>query len=373
MSRLPRFAAGAALSLFVFGVAACRKSDGAGPRGAAAATPAKGGPPGGPPGGLPVEAAVARRDTVIDAIQATGQMQALQAIELRPDVEGRITAILVEEGREITKGAPLFRIDDAELRAEVAEAEADRDLANQSLERTKGLMTENASSQENLEKAEATARGNGARLAKLQVRLDRSTVRAPFTGVVGQRTVSLGDYVTTSTKLVTLQTVDPMRVSFEVPERYASLLKRGQEVTFRVAALPGKTFAGRVDFVDPVVRQPGRTITVKALTPNPSRALQSGMFIEAQLVTAIRPSATVIPEDAVLPLQGADYAWVVEGGKAARRQIELGVRTPGFVEVRSGVEPGEQVVVGGAERLQPGVPLSAKVVERNRPKAETHR
>ena len=195
-------------------------------------------------------------------------------------------------------------------------------------------------------------------------------MRAPFAGVVGQRTVSLGDYVTTDTRLLSLQTVSPQRASFQVPERYAEQLKVGQQVTFRVAALRGKEFTGRVDFVDPVVQLPGRTITVKAMTPNSKRELQPGMFIEARLATAVRPSAVVIPEDAIIALQGATFVWVVAQGKATRRQVDLGVRTPGFVEARSGVEPADQVVVGGQERLGEGAPVTPKVVERLPPRGQ---
>lgn len=320
---------------------------------------------GGPPP-MPVEVAVAQQDTVIDAIAATGQVEAVQQIELRPDVEGRITEILVREGSEVAEGAALFRIDDAELRAQVARAEADRDLAQQSLARTRELLAQRASSQADLERAEATARSAEASLELLKVRLQRSTVRAPFAGVVGQRFVSLGDYVTTSSRLVSMHTINPQRASFQVPERYAELLKRGQTVQFQVAALAGRTFEGRVDFVDPMVQLPGRTITVKALVPNGRRELQPGMFIEARLATAVRPTAVVIPEDALLPLQGVTYVWVVTDNKASRREVTPGVRTPGYIEVRQGVDAGEQVVVGGIERLQEGAPVAATVVDRAR-------
>jgi hypothetical protein len=104
-------------------------------------------------------------------------------------------------------------------------------------------------------------------------------------------------------------------------------------------------------------------ITVKAQVPNPRRELQAGMFIEVRLATAVRANAVVVPEDAVLPLQGATY-WVVAGQKATRRQVDLGVRSPGFVEVKTGVDAGEQVVVGGQERLAEGAPVAPKVVER---------
>lgn len=251
-------------------------------------------------------------------------------------------------------------MDDQELKAQVARATADRDLAAQALARTRQLLSEKASSQADLERAEATARSTQAQLDLLELQLARTTVRAPFSGVTGSRLVSLGDYVTTSTPLVTLQTVNPVRAAFQVPERYAEQLRRGQRVAFQVAALPGKEFAGVVDFVDPVVRLPARTITVKALVPNPRRALQAGMFVDLRLAAEVRPNAVVVPEEAIVPIQGANFVFVVVDGKASRRQVGLGIRQPGIAEVRSGLDAGDTVVVGGQERLQDGVPVMAK-------------
>src|SRR6058998_3249244 len=336
---------------------ACKKGKAGGP------DPAGGGG-GGAPMGMPVEVVVARTDTVRDEITATGQIEAVQSIDLRPEVDGRIVEILVREGQEVERGTPLFKVDDAQLQAQVAQLAAQRDLADQALARTKELAQQNASSAADLERAEATARSAQAQYDLQRIRLDRTTVRAPFAGVVGQRYVSLGDYVTTSTLLASLHTVNPQRATFQVPERFARLLRPGQEVTFRVAAIPGRDFSGTVDFVDPVVQLPGRTILVKARVPNGQRLLQPGMFIEARLVTAVRANAIVVPEDAVVPLQGATFVWVVNDGKAERRSVALGVRTPGFVEVTSGVDTGAQVVVGGLELLAPGAPVRATVVDR---------
>jgi membrane fusion protein (multidrug efflux system) len=181
---------------------------------------------------------------------------------------------------------------------------------------------------------------------------------------VGQRLASLGDYVNNNTRLITLQTVSPQRAVFQVPERYADQLKVGQRIEFRVAALQDKSYTGVVDFVDPRVQLPARTITVKAVVSNAKRELQSGMFIEVRLETAQRPRAIVIPEDAILPIQGASYVWVVAQEKATRVRVDLGVRTRGFVEVRQGVSPGDLVVVGGAERLTAEAPVQATVVKR---------
>lgn len=339
--------------LVVLVAAACGDAQSAG---------AEGGGDGPPP--TPVEVAIAYADTVVDAILATGQIEAIQAIELRPEVEGRIVSILVREGALVRSGTPLFKVDDAELQAQVARLEAQRDLAYQALSRTQDLIREGAAAQADLEEAEARARSTQADLDLSTVRLERTVVRAPFGGIVGARMVSLGDYVTSSRSLVTLQTINPQRAVFDVPERYAEALAEGQEVEFRVAAFPDRVFTGTVDFVDPVVRLPGRTISVKAVAENPDRSLQSGMFIEARLSTEMRPNAVVIPEDAVLPLQSQVFVWVIADGQATRREVELGVRTPGFVEIKSGVAEGEQVVVGGLERLFEGAPAMPTVVER---------
>src|SRR5881397_871560 len=344
---------------------ACKKGKAGGP------DPAGGG--GGAPMGMPVEVVVARTDTVRDEISATGQIEAVQSIDLRPEVDGRIVEILIREGQEVEQGTPLFKVDDAQLKAQVAQLEAQRDLAQQALARAKDLAQQNASSTADLEKAEAEARSAQAQYDLQRIRLERTTVRAPFAGVVGQRYVSLGDYVTSSSQLASLHTVNPQRAAFQVPERFAHELRPGQRVSFRVAAIAGRDFTGEVDFVDPVVQLPGRTILVKARVLNPARLLQPGMFIEARLVTAVRPQAVVIPEDAVVPAEGTNAAWVVVDGKADRRNVSLGVRTPGFVEVTDGVKAGEPVVTGGLAMLAPGAPVMPSVVERKPAAATTQR
>src|SRR5438034_2896027 len=346
-----------AVLLLLAALAACKK-----------ANSAAGGGPGGPGGfAMPVEVAAAVRDTVVDAIAATGQIEAIQSIELRPEVSGRITDILVREGQQVADGTPLFKVDDAELKAQVAQAEAERQLARQALERTKQLIAQNASSTSDLEQAQAKSQGADANYDLLKTRLDRTVVRAPFAGVVGRRLVSIGTYVSNQTPLITLQSVNPQHASFQVPERYADRLRRGQLVSFQVAALPGRNFSGEVVFVDPVVELPARTILIKARVPNPEHQLQAGMFIEARLATDIRPNALVVPEDAILPVQGSTYVWVVKDGKADRRQVTIGVRTAGWAEIEGGgVQAGDQVVVGGLERLFPGAPVMPQVVERHR-------
>jgi len=307
---------------------------------------------------MAVRAAVAQTDTVIDELRSTGQIEAVQSIELRPEVSGRLQQILVREGAEVQRGTALFKVDDAELQAEVARLEAEMDLATQALRRTRELLAGNASSEAELERAEATARSARAQLDLQQTRLRRTVVRAPFAGEVGERFVSLGDFLTNASPLTTLQTVDPHRATFDVPERYARVLEEGQSVAFTVAAIPDRVFNGVVDFVDPRVRLPGRTITVKAVVDNSDRSLKPGMFIETRLATDVRPDAVVIPEEAVLPLQGSAFVWTITPETTARRvEVELGVRRPGEVEILNGISAGQRIVIGGQGMLYPDAPL----------------
>ena len=329
---------------------------------AAAGGPGGGGAAGGAPAmpPMPVDVDTARVRPIVDAVRATGRIEAVQAVELRPDEQGRITALMFHEGQSVARGTALVRIDDAVLRAQAERADADRDLARQQLARIRKLREQNAATPADLERVEAAARSAEANYSLLQLQIARSVVRAPFSGAVGQKFVSVGDYVTTSSRLLTLQTVNPQRAVIEVPERHAANLRPGQTVEFTVAAAPGKTFAARVDFIDPVVKPDNRTIMVKGLAANPGNVLRPGMFIEARLATSTRQNAVVIPEDAVQPLRTANIVWVVDKGKASRRVAQLGVRSAGYVEVLSGVKAGEVVVVGGLERMGEGMPLMGK-------------
>jgi membrane fusion protein (multidrug efflux system) len=317
-----------------------------------------GGPGAMPP--MPVDVDTARREAVVDAVRATGRIEAVQAIELRPDEQGRVTQLLFQEGQRVAQGAALVKIDDAMLKAQAERAAADLELAQQQLARVRRLREQNASAPADLERAEAAARSAQAAQSVLALQIERTTVRAPFTGVVGQRFVSMGDFVTTQSRLLTLQTVDPQRAVIEVPERHAIRLRPGQTVEFNVAAQPERQFRAQVDFVDPVVQDENRTILVKARAPNPNGLLRPGMFIEARLTTATRQNAIVVPEDAVQPLRAANVVWVVADGKANRRVVQLGARSQGAVEIVNGVQAGEVVVVGGLERMGQGMPVAAQ-------------
>jgi membrane fusion protein (multidrug efflux system) len=309
---------------------------------------------------MPVDVGPVHVGDIVDEVRATGRIEAEHMVSLRSDEEGRIVELLFREGQNVTAGAPLIRIDDAMLRAQKERALADQNLTQQQLERVQRLRAGNASTPADLERAEAAARSAKAAIALLDLQLERTTVRAPFSGVIGQRFVSPGDYVTTSTPLLSMQTMDPQRAVIEVPERYSGALRRGQTVDFSVAAYPQRVFHAQVEFIDPAVQEDGRTIVVKAVAPNPDFALRAGMFIEARLATTTRTNALTVREDAIQPLRAGNVVWVVAEGKASRRIVQLGARSRGMVEILSGVKAGEQVVIGGLERMAEGMAVAPR-------------
>ena len=303
---------------------------------------------------------VVSRRGILERQQRKAAKQLFRSLQPGQRLKGRVTQILFREGQSVAAGTPLVKVDDAMLRAQAERATADRDLSTQQLERVRRLRAQNAASAADLERAEANARSTEAGLALLELQIERTTVRAPFAGAIGQRFVSVGDYVTTATRLLTLQTVSPQRVVIEVPERYAVQLRPGQIVEFSVASQAGRTYRARVDFIDPVVQNENRTIVVKASAPNPGGQLKPGMFVEARLATTTRANAIVVPEDAVQPMRAANVVWAVVDGKASRRVVQLGVRSAGLVEILSGVQAGETVVVGGLERMGEGMPVAPR-------------
>jgi membrane fusion protein, multidrug efflux system len=309
---------------------------------------------------IPVEIAPAELGTIRERIEAVGSTLARQAVDIVALSSGRIAEIAFRPGERVEAGAVLIRLDDQAEQAAVAEARAMLREAELALDRARKLRTNNTVAQATVDELEAAYLGAKARLDGAEKQLADRTVRAPFAGVVGQRFVSAGDYVTSASRLLTLQTVDPQRAVIEVPERHAVDLRRGQTVEFTVAARPGRVFRAQVEFVDPVVQTENRTILVKARAANPDHVLRPGMFIEARLATSTRPNAIVVPEDAVQPLRTANVVWAIVDGKASRRIVQLGARAQGRVEVLSGVNAGELIVVGGLERMAEGMAVKAQ-------------
>ncbi|HEY3553502.1 MAG TPA: efflux RND transporter periplasmic adaptor subunit, partial [Casimicrobiaceae bacterium] len=203
----------------------------------------------------------------------------------------------------------------------------------------------------NLRVAEAAVSLASARLAKTEI-------RAPFSGVIGLRVVSVGDSVKEGADVVNLESIDPLKVDFRVPEIYLSQVQAGQTLSVALDALPGKAFDGKVSAVNPLLDAAGRSLVIRAVVGNPDRSLRPGMFARVKLITRDERDALVIPEQAIVPQGDEQYVFRVVDGKATRVKVAIGQRRDAKVEVLNGLAPNDVVVTAGQLKLRDGMPVT---------------
>jgi membrane fusion protein (multidrug efflux system) len=306
---------------------------------------------------VPVEVAPARSGKVTVAVEAVGTARADEAVTITSKVRGVVTRIAFREGQKVKAGTVLVETDASELQAELEEKRAERDNAQRLYDRAKRLLkTRNVPEAQvdalmgDLEAAEARVRADEARLADY-------VIRAPFSGRLGLRRVSLGALVEPGDEITTLDDVTPIKLDFEVPETALGRLAPGLQVSARSAALAGRTFSGKVTTIDSRVDPVTRSVAVRAEIPNGDEILKPGMFLNVRLVVATRAEAVLVPEEALISTGSGQFVFVVEGDTAVRTAVTLGQRLPGEVEVLTGLEPGILVVVGGLQKLRDGAPV----------------
>ena len=349
-----RTASRCAALVLALGLAACG-SDTQAPAGQAGGGPgaAPGAAKPGARGPVPVVTAEAVWRQSAAAVEALGTARAAEAVDLTAKVTNTVTAIRFREGARVPKGAVLIELDSAQLRAELAAAEAAEVESRSQFHRSRELATARVLSAAQLEQIEATLKANEARVAAARARLDDTILRAPFAGRTGLRRVSLGSLVTPGTVITTLDDTRTLRLDFTVPEALLGAVRAGQAVQTESVAYPGRVFRGVVESVDSRVDVATRSFMARARLPNGDDALKPGMLLTVRLAgSAAR--VLVIPEQALVPEQGDLYVYVVKDGKAEKRRITLRSRLPGEVVVGEGLVAGERVVTEGTLRLRPG-------------------
>ena len=308
----------------------------------------------------PVEVAVAAKGRVADQVEALGTLAADETVAVAPEVGGRITAFRFKEGERVEKDAVLVELDPVIARAEVSQAQAALSLAEDSYERNRTLVQRGAGTQVNLEQATAQLATARANLAAAEARLTKLTITAPFAGVVGLRSVSVGTIVQPGQSIATLAGLDPVKLDFSVPELFLSAVRVGQNVDVAVDAVPGRRFQGRVFAIDPVVDPAGRALKLRATIPNPDGMLRPGLFARVDLTTGVRDDAVLVPEAALLaaPTGAGQAVYLVREGKAALSPVRTGRRSEGRVEIVEGVSAGDEVVVAGQQQLRDGAAVA---------------
>ena len=307
--------------------------------------------------GLPVKAEPVKITTVQTDVSAVGTLIAADSVVIRPEIAGRVVSLDFHEGQLVQRGTKLMSLDPSEYKAQLAATTADAKTETQRYERAKELLEKNFISKEALDVAKGNMDRAVAKQQQDEVLLSKTTVSAPFTGVLGLRQVSPGAYVKAGDDVVRLENLSFVKLDFRVPEMYLSQIKPGQEVTILVDAYPKDSFRGKIYALEPAVDEKTRTILVRAQIPNPQGRLRPGMFARVNVLLSTRQNAIVIPEQAIWP-QGRDsFVYRVVDGKAALTKVELGVRRPGEVEVVQGLTASDLVVTDGQIKLKDGAPV----------------
>lgn len=313
------------------------------------------GGPGASTGASPIAVvtAVAALRPINVNIEAIGTANSNEAVTITSRTSNIVTAIHFSDGERVKAGQVLVELDREQANAELAVATAALEESRGQFNRGRELLAMKALSKAQYEQIEATLKANEARVAAAQARLSDTYIRAPFAGVVGMRRVSLGALISPGAVIATLDDTTQIKVDFAVPESNVGRLRTGQHVLAHTTAYPGRRFSGRVVNVDSRVDPATRAVTVRALLGNGDAALKPGMFLTVELSQDERP-ALVIPEEAVVPEQARQFVYVVEGSVARKREVQLGRREPGFVEITDGLRAGDHVVIEGTIKLRDG-------------------
>lgn len=311
-----------------------------------------------------VIAAIAKPERFVSQINALGTARANEAVEVTSKVSNTVTAVRFEDGQRVQQGQVLVELDSAQARADLAAAEAASAESASQVKRSRELIASKVLSESQFEQLEATMKANQARVAAARSHVADTVIRAPFSGRVGLRRVSVGSLVNPGTTITTLDDLSVIKVDFAVPENFLAGLREGLKVSTTAAAFPDREFIGTVTGIDSRIDPVTRSVTVRAAIPNADLALKPGMFLNVTLARDER-EALMVPEAALVPEQSRQFLFVIEDGRAIRREVRIGARQPGRVEIVSGLEVGEQVIVEGTQKVREG--SEVHVVERPAP------
>lgn len=316
---------------------------------------------GGPPGGFAIGVETVRVATsvFVDDVAAVGSLKSNESVVLRPEIAGRIAAIHLREGMPAAKGAVLVALDASTQAAELRQAEANLALSQANHRRTEELYEKKFVSARARDEAAANLKVLEAAVALAQARLQKTQIRAPFAGIVGIRNVSIGDYVKEGQELVNIEDIGALKADFRLPESYLSRLRKGQSVEVSTDAMPGQTFKGTLDAVDPLLDASGRAISLRARLENPDLKLRPGMFVRVRLAFGGERQGLAVPEEALVPAGDDNFVFRVVEGKAQRVMVKVGQRRGATVEITEGLKAGDEVVSAGQLKLRDGVPVRA--------------
>ncbi len=324
------------------------------------------GAPAGKPGSgtmgpLAVSAVIVAPQRIEDRTMTTGSLLANNSVELRNEIAGRLVHLYFKEGERVEPGALLVKIYDDDLQAQLRKLTLEKEMAAKTEQRQKDLLSVSGVSQQDYDAAFNAMNALQADIDLVTAQIAKTEIRAPFGGVVGLRDVSEGAYLSAFTTIATLQQLDPMKLEFTLPERYHDRLRTGDSVSFRVGSSP-EPFSGGVYAFEPIVDAQTRSLKVRALCRNDGRQLLPGSFAKVEVPLQRIDSALMLPSQAIIPELRGQKVMVSRGGKAVPVKVDIGLRNDTAVQVTSGLQAGDTVLITGIMQARPDMPLQVSVV-----------
>lgn len=308
----------------------------------------------------PVETTPVRTGEAISEARVVGSLLANEIATVRPEIAGLILEIHFEEGEEVEQGALLVTLDPHELQAQLDRSTAERELAKLKFDRARDLYErKKLVSAQDYDEASATLKQAEAQQRLDEVRLGKTRLTAPFSGSLGLRHVSPGDYVEPGDAIVDLTSTNPVKLEFRLPEKYTHRVKPGDSVTIRVDASPEETFTGTIYAIDPGLDARTRTLLIRASLENPDNKLHPGMFARVSVNLAQRDRAMWVPEQALVPRGGEQFVYRLVDGRSVLTAVTAGQRVAGEVEITQGLRAGDIVITAGHQKIGDGSPVQS--------------
>jgi membrane fusion protein, multidrug efflux system len=308
-----------------------------------------------------VDVIVASPQSISSIVEANGSVVANEYVELHPEVSGRLIYLHVPEGGRIAQGTVIARINDADLQAQLSKSKVQLDLAQKTEARYKQLLAVNGINQSDYDVAFNQVNGYKADIAYTQTLIDKTVIKAPFSGIAGLRQVSPGAFVTASSIIVTIQQVDKVKIDFTLPEEYSPLIKKGNLVDVEVDAGQQTRKKAQIIATEPQVNQATRNLKVRAMLQ--AGSANPGAFVKVYVNSGVNKKAIMVPTNAIIPDDKNSQLVLVKAGKASFVNVKTGVREANNVEITKGVVPGDTIVVTGVLFARPKSPLKVRGIK----------
>ncbi len=309
---------------------------------------------------ITVSGTIVHLQTFDNNLALSGSIEANEQVEIRSEVSGIVKNIYFQEGSNVSKGQVLFKVNDIELKAQLAQAKTKESLASENERRAKLLLQKEAISQEEYDVARADYQSAKAQSQLIQAQIEKTSVRAPFSGKIGLRSISPGTYVTPTLLVAKLVNSGQLKITFSIPEKYASQVKKNSIITFKVTG-SNQSYSAKIYAIEPEVEIATRTLKVRALADNKDGKLLPGTFADVQLPLDIIKDAIVIPTEAIIPVQDGKKVFIANKGMAKEVMVETATRTDASILVLSGLKVGDTVLTSGVMSLKDEAPIVVKI------------